>query len=75
MFRDKLMKLISIRENKDIDVDKINQFLKLIHPRCGYQGKPLETLITLRPFTSYIIKYLFNDTFYDDIIANYKDLM
>ncbi len=75
MFRDKLMKLISIRENNDIDKDKINQFLKLIHPRCGYQGKPLETLITLRPFTSYIIKYLFNETFYDDIIANYKDLM
>ena len=75
MFRDKLIKLIAIRENNDVDYDKIKQFLQLIQPRCGYQGKPLETLITLRPFTSYIIKYLFNDTFYDDIIANYKDLM
>ena len=30
----------------NIELDKINKFLLLISHSCGYQGKPLEKLIT-----------------------------
>ena len=79
MFRDKLMKLLTIREDLNINNDKINEFLELIKPNCNYDLNASYTSniknITLRPYTSYLIKYLFNDTFYDDIIVNYRDLV
>jgi len=31
--------------------------------------------ITLRPFTSYVIRYMFNENYLDDIIVNISELL
>jgi predicted AAA+ superfamily ATPase len=80
MFRDKLLKLLIIskfNENSDLnveniytelmqkDIEKIERFLDLI----------VDKNITLRPFTSYCIRYLFNKNCLDDMIENIQDLI
>lgn len=66
MFRNKINKLLSIT---DIDLEanreKLEQFLLLIENKN----------ITLRPFTAYCVRYLFNEDFFDKIIENVNDLI
>ncbi len=79
MFRAKLLKLFIIskfNENKDFsveniytelmqkDIEKMERFLDLI----------VDKNVTLRPFTSYCIRYLFNENCLDDMIENINDL-
>lgn len=79
MFRAKLLKLFIIsklNENKDFsvenitaelmqkDIEKLERFLDLI----------VDKNVTLRPFTSYCIRYLFNENCLDDMIENINDL-
>jgi len=64
MFRAKLLKLGSIAP-KPLDEEKINQFTSMI----------VDKNITLRPFTSYCLRYLFNENNVDDMIQNINDLI
>lgn len=66
MFRDKIYKLLSVTKvNIGENIEKIDKFVSLI------ENKDL----TLRPFTSYCIRYLFNDNCIDDLIENINDLI
>lgn len=66
MFRNKINKLLSIT---DIDLEanreKFDKFILLISDKN----------ITLRPFTAYCVRYLFNEDFFDKIIENVNDLI
>lgn len=63
MFRAKLLKLGAIAP-KPLDEEKINEFISMI----------VNTNITLRPFTSYCLRYLFNENNLDDMIQNIKTI-
>jgi SpoVK/Ycf46/Vps4 family AAA+-type ATPase len=80
MFRAKLLKLLIIskfNENSNLnveniynklmekDLEKIEQFLDLV----------IDKNITLRPFTSYCIRYIFNENSLDDMIQNANELI
>lgn len=70
MFRNKLLKLLSIIElNFDFanesNIEKVNKFISLI----------IDKNITLRPFTSYCIRYLFNENCLDEMIENVNSLI
>ena len=66
MFRNKLSKLLSITDIKPEDnIDKINLFISSI----------VDKNITLRPFTAYCIRYLFNENCLDDMIKNISILL
>lgn len=64
MFRAKLLKLGAISP-KPLDEEKINQFISLIADKN----------ITLRPFTSYCLRYLFNENNLDDMVENVNNLI
>lgn len=64
MFRAKLLKLGAIAP-KPLDEEKINQFISIIADKN----------LTLRPFTSYCLRYLFNENSLDDMIQNVNDLI
>ena len=70
MFRDKLLILLSISSvqteliEKELN-DKIDSLLDLV----------VDKNITLRPFTSYCIRYLFNENCLDDMIENVGELV
>jgi len=59
----KLNKLLSFY-NTEFDTDKINKFINLI----------IDKNITLRPFTNYIIRYLFEENVLDKLIDNVNEL-
>lgn len=68
----KLSKLLSINDkiynndilNKPVNIDKINNIVNLV-----YNMK-----ISFRPFTSYCIRYIFNENCIDDILENINDI-
>ena len=64
MFRAKLLKLSAIAP-KPLDEEKINQFISMI----------INKNLTLRPFTSYCLRYLFNENNLDDMIENVSSLI
>jgi len=64
MFRAKLLKLGAIAP-KPLDEEKINQFISMIADKN----------LTLRPFTSYCLRYLFNENNLDDMIENVNSLI
>lgn len=64
MFRAKLLKLAAIVP-KPFDEEKLNQFISLI----------IDKNLTLRPFTSYCLRYLFNENNLDDMIQNVNSLI
>lgn len=64
MFRAKLLRLQEICLNP-FDEDKIDKFISLINDKN----------ITLRPFTSYCLRYLFNENNLDDMIENVNNLI
>jgi hypothetical protein len=64
MFRAKLLKLGAIAP-KPLDEEKLNNFISLVSDKN----------ITLRPFTSYCLRYLFNENNLDDMIENVNILI
>lgn len=64
MFRAKLLKLGAIAP-KPLDEEKLNKFISLVSDKN----------ITLRPFTSYCLRYLFNENNLDDMIENVNILI
>lgn len=65
MFKNKFLKLTSI-SSIIVDENKLNTFIELI-VNAKY--------ITLRPFTSYCIRYLFKPNGLDEMICNINDLI
>ena len=66
MFRDKINKLLSVTKiNIEENREKIDHFISLV----------IDKNITLRPFTSYCIRHLFNENCIDDLIQNIGDLI
>jgi AAA+ superfamily predicted ATPase len=66
MFRDKINKLLSVTKiNIEENREKIDHFISLV----------IDKSITLRPFTSYCIRYLFNENCIDDLVQNIGDLI
>ncbi len=68
MFRNKLIKLLSVTcvdIHDEINKGKIDELVSFI------SGKN----ITLRPFTAYCIRYLFNDNCLDNMIENVNNLI
>lgn len=66
MFRNKLLKLLSISNiNVEDSSNKIDVFISQI----------IDKNITLRPFTAYCIRYLFNDNCLDDMVENVNILI
>lgn len=80
MFKNKLIKLLLIsklNDNNEISEEflhkvsscdfeeKVNKFIDLVSDKN----------LTLRPFTSYCIRYLFNDNCLDDMIENISELI
>ncbi len=66
IFNDKLMRLLSYHTSngKTLDIEKVNKFLDLI----------LTKHITVRPFVNYVIRYLFEDNYMDQLIENIDQL-
>jgi DNA polymerase III delta prime subunit len=66
MFAGKLTRMLTYYTNKGavLDAVKIDKFLDLV----------TAMKITLRPFTNYIIRYMFNDTYLDDLIEHVNEL-
>jgi len=64
MFRAKFFKLQAII-SKQFNEEKLNEFISLI----------VDKNITLRPFTSYCLRYLFNENYLDDMIENINSLI
>ena len=64
MFRVKLLKLAAIAP-KPFEEEKLNQFISMI----------VDKNLTLRPFTSYCLRYLFNENNLDDMIENINSLI
>lgn len=64
MFRAKLLKLAAIAP-QPFDIEKVNKFISIIADKN----------ITLRPFTSYCLRYLFNENNLDDMIENINSLI
>ena len=66
MFRDKIYKLVSLSKiNIEENREKIEHFISLVSDKN----------LTLRPFTSYCIRYLFNENCIDDLIQNIGHLI
>ena len=63
MFRAKFLKLAAI-DSKPLNEEKLNKFILII----------IDRKITLRPFTIYCLRYLFNQNYLDDMITNIKSL-
>jgi hypothetical protein len=79
MFRAKLLKLFIIskfNENKDFSVEDITAELmqKDIEKMEIFLDLIVDKNVTLRPFTSYCIRYLFNENCLDDMLENITDL-
>lgn len=66
IFRKKLYRLLSFYNNEILETnkDKIEEFIKLAHNKK----------ITVRPFVNYIIRYLFDEDFIDNMIKNIDQL-
>jgi ATP-dependent 26S proteasome regulatory subunit len=64
MFRAKLLKLSAIAP-KLLNEEKLNEFISMI----------VDKNLTLRPFTSYCLRYLFNQNNLDDMIENVNSLI
>jgi len=64
MFRAKLLKLAAIAP-QPFDIEKVNKFISIIADKN----------ITLRPFTIYCLRYLFNENNLDDMIENINSLI
>lgn len=64
MFRAKLLKLGAIAP-KPFNEEKVNQFISMI----------IDINLTLRPCTSYCLRYLFNENNLDDMIENVNSLI
>lgn len=60
----KLKQLLSFYDT-EFDINKINKFINLI----------INKNITLRPFTNYVIRYLFEDNVLDKLIDNINELL
>ncbi len=82
MFRDKLMKLFIIsklNDNDQTNENKTEKFTELITNLNEKIESFLDLVsdknLTLRPFTSYCIRYIFNENCLDDMIENVTDLI
>lgn len=62
-FSSKLDRFLTIKDN--VSEDKKNEFIDLVMKKSS---------LTLRPFSNYIIRYLFDDDCLDKMIANIEDL-
>ena len=62
-FSSKLDRFLTIKDN--VSGDKKNEFIDLVMKKSN---------LTLRPFSNYIIRYLFDDDCLDKMIANIEDL-
>ena len=79
MFRAKLLKLLIISKlNEDNNLNEeliLNEFSNGLGEKFDrFLDLVLDKNITLRPFTSYCIRYLFNDNCLDDMIENINEL-
>jgi hypothetical protein len=64
IFRKKLLRLLSFYGETDFDSNSIDKFIELV----------LEKNITVRPFTNYVIRYLFDENCIDKMIENIDQL-
>ena len=62
-FINKLDRFLTIKEN--INEDKRNEFINLVIKKPN---------LTLRPFSNYVIRYLFDDDYMDKMITNISEL-
>ena len=63
-FSKKLDRFLTIKEN--VLEDKKNEFINLVMDK--------KTTLTLRPFSNYVIRYLFDNDYLDKMIANIDEL-
>lgn len=80
MFRAKLLKLLIIsklNENNELnEADICTEFITNLNEKLErFLDLVVDKNITLRPFTSYCIRYLFNDNCLDDMVENIGDLI
>lgn len=62
---DKLQRFLKIKDETTIDKDKMNMFIDLVVSKTG---------LTLRPFSNYVTRYIFNDDYFDQLIANIDEI-
>jgi hypothetical protein len=80
MFRAKLMKLLIISKlNQDNELNEAeicNEFMDELSEKMDrFLDLVVDKNITLRPFTSYCIRYLFNENCFNDMTENIKELI
>jgi len=80
MFRAKLMKLLIIsklnQHNELNEAEICNEFMgELSEKMDKFLDLVVDKNITLRPFTSYCIRYLFNENCVNDMTENIKELI
>lgn len=80
MFRAKLQKLLIIsklNENGEInETEVISEFTTVLYEKMErFLDLVIDKNITLRPFTSYCIRYLFNENCLDDMTENVRELV
>lgn len=80
MFRAKLLKLLIIsklNENNELNEEEIcTEFMTNLNEKMErFLDLVVDKNITLRPFTSYCIRYLFNDNCLDDMLENIGELV
>lgn len=64
IFKKKLLRLLSFYDNKEFDPNQIDTFIKLV----------LSKNITVRPFTNYVIRYLFEENCMEKMIDHIEEL-
>ncbi len=70
IFRGKLMRLLSFYTAPDLE--KVEYFLELVNLK---NDKSSETKITVRSFTNYVLRYLFEENYLDKMIKNINELV
>jgi hypothetical protein len=80
MFRAKLLKLLIIsklNDNNNLnELEICTEFITNLNEKMErFLDLVVDKNITLRPFTSYCIKYLFNDNCLDDMLKNIENLV
>lgn len=64
-FAKKFDRLLTCKKTEDIDLEKKEKFVSLVVARDD---------VTLRPFTNYVIRYLFDEDYLDKLIENIDEL-
>jgi hypothetical protein len=64
-FTKKLDRLLTCKKIDEIDLEKKKKFISLVLTKKS---------VTLRPFTNYVIRYLFDEDYFDKMIENIDEL-